>query len=65
MSLIRFRDDLLADYQGISFGAQAGGRWVIGEGVALHLLAEENVNRIDTSQFRLIAVLDLAFAPEH
>jgi hypothetical protein len=65
VSLIRFRDDLIADYQGVSFGGQAGGRWVIGEGVALHLLAEENVNRIDTSQFRLIAVLDLAFAPEH
>lgn len=65
LSLIRFRDDLLADAAGVSFGAQAGARWILGDGIVLHLLAEENVNRQDASQFRLIAVLDLAFAPEH
>jgi hypothetical protein len=65
LSLIGFRDDLLADGEGVSFGAQAGARWVLGQGVALHVLAEENFNRQDASQFRLVAVLDLAFAPEH
>ncbi len=28
---------------GVVFGAQAGGRWVLGQGVKLHLLAEDNV----------------------
>jgi hypothetical protein len=49
---------------GISFGAQAGGRWLLADGIALHVWAEENVNPVYPSQFRLVAVLDLAFAPE-
>ena len=28
---------------GVVFGAQAGGRWLLGQGVRLHLLAEDNV----------------------
>jgi hypothetical protein len=64
ISAVVFDEDLLAGLHGTSVGAQAGGRWILGEGVALHLLLEENVNRLHTSQFRAIAVLDLAFLPE-
>jgi hypothetical protein len=65
LSLISFDDDLLADGAGVSFGAQAGARWILGPGMALHILVEDNFNRQDARQFRLVAVLDLAFAPEH
>ncbi len=64
VTLIQFDEDSLANLHGVTFGAQGGGRWVLAEGIALHLLAEENINRFYTSQLRVIAVLDLAFHPE-
>lgn len=48
------------DASGNSFGAQAGGTWVIYPGILLHLLAEENVNTVYSSQLRLLALLDLS-----
>ena len=44
---------------GVVFGAQAGGRWLLGQGVKLHLLAEDNVGTYYTSQFRGIAVVEV------
>ena len=41
---------------GVVFGAQAGGRWPLGQGVRLHLLAEDNVGTYYASQFRGLAV---------
>jgi hypothetical protein len=64
VSLVRFREDLIGQLYGTSFGAQGGALVQLGEGIGLHFLAEENANRIDTSQFRLMAVLDLSFHPE-
>jgi hypothetical protein len=64
LSVVRFREDLIGQLYGTSFGAQGGALWQLGEGIGLHILAEENTNRIDTSQFRLMAVFDLAFHPE-
>ena len=40
-------------------GAQAGGRWVLGQGVKLHLLAEDNVGTFYASQFRGLAVVEV------
>ena len=41
------------------FGAQAGGRWQLGRGVKLHLLAEDNVGTFYKSQFRGLAVVEV------
>jgi hypothetical protein len=64
LSLIDFDDALLSDFKGVSLGAQLGATYLINQGVAVHLLAEENHNRFNRSQFRLIGVIDLAFNPE-
>ena len=47
------------DNGGVSFGAQAGGRWQLGRGVKLHLLAEDNVGTYYKSQFRGLAVVEV------
>ena len=44
---------------GVVFGAQAGGRYRLGEGIRLHLLGEDNVGSYYLSQFRVLAVLEL------
>ena len=41
------------------FGAQAGGRYRLGEGMRLHLLGEDNISTYYLSQFRVLAVLEL------
>jgi hypothetical protein len=64
LSVIRFDEDLLADLDGTTVGAQLGGTYLVNEGIAFHLAAEENSNRGGRSQLRLVAVLDLAFHPE-
>ena len=64
ISLVRFESDTLPDLRATTFGAQAGARLVLGPGMALHVSAEENSNRFE-NQFRLVAILDLSFRPEH
>ena len=44
---------------GVVFGAQAGGRYLLGQGMRLHLLAEDNVGTYYLSQFRVLAVLEV------
>jgi len=44
---------------GVVFGAQAGGRWLLGQGVRLHLLGEDNVGTYYFSQFRGLAVVEV------
>jgi hypothetical protein len=63
-TVYRFEEDLIRRLKATTYGAQAGGRWIMTDGVALHLLVEENYNRFYASQFRVIAMLDLAFRPE-
>ena len=62
------RDSRLAafddDHHGVMAGAQMGARWIMGEGVAMHLIAEENISYLRGSQWRVIAIWDLVFAPE-
>ena len=64
LTLHRFDEDLIAGLKGTTYGAQAGARWIMADGIALHLLVEENVNRFYSSQLRVFAILDLAFRPE-
>jgi hypothetical protein len=61
LSYAGFRDDIRTIDSADSFGAQAGLRWAPIHGVILHGLVEENVNRLYTSQLRLLLVADLAF----
>jgi len=44
---------------GVIFGAQAGGRWLLGQGVRLHLLGEDNAGSYYYSQFRGLAVVEV------
>jgi hypothetical protein len=43
----------------VSGGVAGGGRLLLAQGVSVHLLAEENVNRFYRSQTRVMAVLEL------
>jgi hypothetical protein len=63
--VVVFDEDSIENLHATTFAGQAGARWQLGPGMALHLLLEENVNRFDTSQLRAVAILDLAFVPEH
>jgi hypothetical protein len=44
---------------GVTFGAQAGGRWQLGQGVKLHVLGEDNVGTYYNSAFRVLAVVEV------
>lgn len=44
---------------GVVFGAEAGGRFRLGQGVHLHLLVEDNVGTYYESQFRGLAMVEL------
>jgi hypothetical protein len=44
---------------GVVFGAEAGGRFRLGQGVYLHLLVEDNVGTYYESQFRGLAMVEL------
>jgi hypothetical protein len=44
---------------GVVFGVQGGGRYQLGRGVRLHLLAEDNFGTMYTTQFRTLAVLEM------
>ncbi len=61
LSVASFRDDARPEDRATSFGAQAGIRWTPLDGIALHGLVEENVNRLYNSQLRVLALLDLSF----
>ena len=61
LSYASFRDDSRPQDHADSFGVQAGVRWTPLDGISVHGLVEENVNRIYTSQLRLLALLDLSF----
>jgi hypothetical protein len=63
VTLLDFADDERSSLAATTFAAQGGVRFVLADGIALHVLGEENVNRWGHS-FRLIGVLDLAFQPE-
>jgi hypothetical protein len=64
LSYAAFRDDsrpAASNGHADSFGVQAGVRWTPLDGITVHGLVEENVNRIYTSQLRVLALLDLSF----
>ena len=52
-------DQQSATDKGFVVGAQAGGRYRLGEGVRLHLLVEDNVGTFYSAQYRGLAVVEL------
>jgi hypothetical protein len=64
VSAVYLNQDLLAELKGTSLGSQLGATYQIAPGIALHVVAEENLNRFRDGQFRLIGMLDLAFHPD-
>jgi hypothetical protein len=64
VTVLKFDDDELSELHAVTVGAQGGARWTLGPGTAVYLLVEENSNRFDRSQLRLMGVLDLAYVPE-
>jgi hypothetical protein len=55
-----WRSDLSPPAQGgVAVGAQAGGRYLLGPGVRLHVLAEDNVGTYYYAQFRGLAVIEV------
>jgi len=63
LTLVGFDAGVLAQ-RSVTFGAQAGGRWWLAEGVSLHLLAEDNATETYGNEFRLLGILDMTFWPE-
>ena len=61
LSVVSFRDDIRPEDRATSFGVQAGLRWTPLDGISVHGLVEENVNRLYPSQLRVLALLDLSF----
>jgi hypothetical protein len=61
LSYVYFRDDSRTIDHAHSLGIQAGARYSFVKGLTLHLVVEENVNRFWSSQFRALALLDVAF----
>jgi hypothetical protein len=61
ISYAHFRDDLRPLDAADSLGLAAGLRYRVLRGLGVHLLVEENLNRLYASQFRLVALLDLSF----
>ncbi len=61
VSYVHWQDDSRTVNHADSLGMQAGGRFAFHRGLSLHLLVEENINRFYASQFRAMAMLDIAF----
>ncbi len=56
-----FADDQKVDLRSHMFGFQVGARWAIINGLLLHILAENNIDRYYNSQLRVLAMLDLSY----
>jgi hypothetical protein len=52
-------DQQPATDEGFVFGAQAGGRFRLGEGARLHLLVEDNIGTFYWGQYRGLAILEV------
>jgi hypothetical protein len=62
LSLITSDDSVYND-EVTNFGFQVGGQLRLIRGVRIHMLLEDNISRLQQSALRLLAVLDLEFAP--
>lgn len=59
LTALAFDDALQANLDAFSFGYQLGGRYLIDKRAAFAVVAEHNLNRLQTSQFRVFALIDV------
>jgi|GEM_PF-897720 len=63
LSIIKM-DAETRDLAGMTYGVQLGTSYQVQTGVVLHLAGESNLNRFNRNDYRVFAILDLAFNPE-
>ncbi len=61
ITAVSFDDDLQPNSHAFSFGYQLSGRYLIDKKAAFSLVVEHNMNRIQTQQLRVLALVDLDF----
>jgi len=61
LTAVSFADGLQDDLEGFSFGYQLGARYLVETKAAVSLLVEHNFSRLQTSNLRVYAVVDLDF----
>lgn len=59
VTAVAFDDAELENLNAFSFGYQLGGRYLIDRRAAFSVVAEHNLNRLQTSQFRVFAMIDV------
>jgi len=59
VTTLAFDDALQGNLNAFSFGYQLGGRYLIDKRAAFAVVAEHNLNRLQTSQFRVFALIDV------
>ncbi len=59
LSAVIFRDELQPELNAASFGYQVGGRYRVVDQVGISLMVEHNINRLQTHQLRVFALVDV------
>jgi len=59
LTALAFDDAVQENLNAFSFGYQVGGRYLIDKRAAFALVAEHNMNRLQTQQFRVFALIDV------
>lgn len=59
LTVVDFVDELQENLHAFSFGYQLGGRYLIDRKAAFAVIAEHNMNRLQTHQVRIFALIDL------
>jgi len=59
LTALAFDDAVQENLHAFSFGYQVGGRYLIDKRAAFALVAEHNMNRLQTQQFRVFALIDV------
>lgn len=59
LTVVDFADELQENLHAFSFGYQLGGRYLVDKKAAFAVVAEHNMNRLQTHQFRVFALIDL------
>lgn len=59
LTVVDFSDELQENLNAVSFGYQVGGRYLVDKKAGFAVIAEHNMNRLQTHQFRVFALIDL------
>jgi hypothetical protein len=59
LTAVDFADELQENHHALSFGYQLGARYLIDKTAAFAIVAEHNMNRLQTHQFRVFALIDV------